>query len=61
MILAKAIWVEEDELLLIRTGGNDVGAAEMFGTGCLRKEELYKHCVKNTFRMCCLPLCVNIG
>lgn len=53
--------MEEDELLLIRTGGNDVGAAEMFGTGCLRKEELYTHFVKNTFRMSCLPLCVNIG
>lgn len=58
MILAKAIWVEEDELLLIRTGGNDVGAAEMFGTGCLRKEELYKHCVKKYIQdVLSTPLC----
>lgn len=61
MIFAKAVGMEENKLLLIRTGGNDVEVAQMFGTRCLGKEELYKHCVKNTFRMCSLLLCVNIG
>lgn len=46
MIFAKAFWVEENKLLFIGTGGNDVEVTELFGAGCLRREELYRHCVK---------------
>lgn len=52
------IWMEENKLLLIRTGGNDVGVAEMFGNGCLRKVELSKHQVKKYIQdVLSTPLC----
>lgn len=58
MIFARAIWGEENKLLLIRTGGNDIGVAEMFGARCLRKEELYKHSVKKYVQdVLSTPLC----
>lgn len=50
--------MEENKLLLIRTGENDIGVAEMFGARCLRKEELYKHSVKKYVQdVLSTPLC----